>query len=278
MLTDNFGVNNPFHMCATALEDSRLLDPDEGRAVEVLNGTGKAAMVVVCEHAARRLPRALGDMGLSDAARESHIAWDPGALAVARQVAATFDAPLVAARFSRLVYDCNRPPERADAMPERSEVFEIPGNRELSPSARMARIREIAEPFATTLAEVVEERIAAVAPPALVTIHSFTPVWFGERREVELGLLHDADSRLVDAMLPEATRLTGLRAARNEPYGPADGVTHTLAAHALPRGLPNVMVEIRNDLIATPEDVTRVAEGLSALIRHGLDRLDWGAA
>jgi len=111
------------------------------------------------------------------------------------------------------------------------------------------------------------------APPALVTVHSFTPVYHGRRRAVELGILHDDDSRLADAMLARAPAHTAMRTGRNDPYGPEDGVTHTLRRHALPRGLPNVMLEIRNDLIATPADQDRAAAALCALLAAALGAL-----
>ncbi|MDT8344591.1 MAG: N-formylglutamate amidohydrolase [Thermohalobaculum sp.] len=260
-------------MLTAAPQDSPLIAPDEGPAAEVENPAGRGRVVLVCEHASLRIPRALGDLGLAPEARASHIAWDPGALAVARALSAEFDAALVTARFSRVVYDCNRPPERADAMPETSEVFAVPGNRTLSPAARAARIHEIAEPFRALLAETIEDRIAAGRPPVIVTIHSFTPVWFGKPRAVELGILHDADSRLADALLARAADATGLRTARNEPYGPDSGVTHTLKAHALTRGLPNVMIEIRNDLIADAAGQARVAAGLAVALRAALASL-----
>ncbi|MBK0399430.1 N-formylglutamate amidohydrolase [Limibaculum sp. M0105] len=260
-------------MLTDVSQDSRLLSPEEGPAVEVINPAGRGAIVLVCEHASNRIPHRLGDLGLSAEARLSHIAWDPGALPVAMRLSKEFDAPLVAARFSRLVFDCNRPAERADAMPERSEIFDVPGNRALTAPDRAQRVREIAEPFCETLAGVIDDRVAAGRPTALVTIHSFTPVYFGQARSVELGILHDADSRLADAMLVHAASETGLRTERNEPYGPASGVTHTLKAHALTRGLPNVMIEIRNDLIADAAAQGRVAAGLARALRPALREL-----
>jgi predicted N-formylglutamate amidohydrolase len=93
----------------------------------------------------------------------------------------------------------------------------------------------------------------------LVTIHSFTRVFNGVSRDVELGILCDSDERLADEMLARAPGLTDMLTAKNDPYGPADGVTHTLKEHALGNGLLNVMIEVRNDLIATHEDQQAVA-------------------
>ncbi len=103
-----------------------LLTAAEGKAVSVENASGKSPVLLVCEHASRTLPASLGTLGLAPEALTAHIAWDPGALTVARQLSAQLDAALVFQNFSRLAYDCNRPPESPDAMPVVSEIFDIP--------------------------------------------------------------------------------------------------------------------------------------------------------
>ncbi len=235
--------------------------------VRIVNPGGRAPVLLVCEHASNRIPDEMGDLGLSPEARESHVAWDPGALGVAQHLARLLDAPLVHSTVSRLVYDCNRPPEAPDAMPARSEIHDIPGNAGISEAERARRTDRYYRPFREALAGRLD---AFAAPPALVTVHSFTPVFHGRSRDVELGILHDADSRLADALLQTAPGHTGLRTRRNEPYAPKDGVTHTLRTHALPRGLPNAMLEIRNDLIDTPARQEALAAGLAAAIGEAL--------
>ena len=230
-----------------------------------------SSVVLVCEHATHHVPAALDGLGLAPADRTSHAAWDPGALAVARHMAEHLGARLVAAEVSRLVCDCNRPPDAPDAMPARSELIEVPGNRNLGAADRAARIAAWHRPFHDRLART----IAATADPVLVTVHSFTPVYFGVPRTVEIGILHDADARLADAMLEAAATTAadaGRIVARNQPYGPADGVTHTLRQHALPQGHPNVMLEIRNDLIATEAQQRAMAETLSGWLVAALAR------
>ncbi len=233
------------------------------------NGAAGAPLVFVCEHASNHIPEKYGNLGLDEAVRESHVAWDPGASAVAHRLAEAFDAPLVESAVSRLVYDCNRPPEAPDAMPAKSEIHVIPGNRGLSDAERAARTAEIYAPFRALLAETIAAR---PLPPALITIHSFTPVYHGHARDVEIGILHDADSRLADAMLESAPRFTPRKVARNAPYGPEHGVTHTLREHALPAGLQNVMIEIRNDLIAGEADQAEMAGTLARWLAHALSR------
>lgn len=211
--------------------------------------------MLVCEHASAFIPEAMGNLGLSDAAAQSHAAWDPGAMAVAQRLSQSLNAVLVAATVSRLVYDCNRPPDAEGAMPARSEVIDVPGNVGLSEAERARRVARYYLPFRDALAQVV----ARHADPVIVTIHSFTPVYHGLPRATEIGVLHDTDTRLADAMLDIAPVHLPYRVEVNQPYGPQDGVTHTLKEHALPGGHLNVMLEIRNDLIRSAREQDKMA-------------------
>jgi len=260
------------------LPGRELFDASELPVVEVIDAQAPGPVVLVCEHASAAIPASLGDLGLAPEARLSHVAWDPGALAVARRMAALLNAPLVASRVSRLVYDCNRPPDSADAIPESSEVFAVPGNRDLAPEARQRRVAQIHDPFHATVAQVLADTAARGTPPVLVTIHSFTRVYRGAPRSVEIGMLHDSDTRLADAMLEAAGRCTLARydVHRNAPYGPGDGVTYTLRRHALPAGMPNVMIEIRNDLIRRSPEQDAIAEALARAVGQALRQLRAG--
>ncbi len=246
---------------AHTMADRRSADD----VVNIINPSGKHDILLVCEHASNAIPADLKNLGLSDEILEDHIAWDPGALAVARSMSQDLDATVVAQRISRLVYDCNRAADEPSAIIERSEVHDIPGNIALSDADRVARRRRVYEPFRDTLADCIDQRIAAGgAPPVIVTIHSFTPIYNGIRRELDIGILHDQDDRLANAMLEIAALDDAVVTLRNEPYGPQDGVTHTLVEHALSRGLLNVMIEIRSDLIADPDSQKSMAARMSA--------------
>ncbi|MDO9414608.1 MAG: N-formylglutamate amidohydrolase [Pararhizobium sp.] len=226
----------------------QILKFDDGDPVALENEDAKGPVLLVCEHASRTLPSRFGDMGLTADALESHIAWDPGALAVSRLLMQELDVALIHQRFSRLVYDCNRPPEADAAMPATSEIFPIPGNADISPEERQARAEALYFPFRDAISAFLMGRRKAGRPCVLVTMHSFTPVYHGVAREVEVGILHDTDKRLADLMLKHG-EAGPYDIRRNEPYGPADGVTHTLIEHGLKTGRFNVMIEIRNDLI-----------------------------
>lgn len=233
---------------------------DYGPAVHLLPGSHDGSgsqVIVVCEHASNRIPEGLNDLGLSQEALQSHIAWDPGALEVARLMASQTGATLVYGGVSRLVYDCNRPPDAPSAMVVRSEDQEIPGNAALTQAERDARTSQIYRPFHDQLAE----RVRALRPvlALMVTIHSFTPVYKGKKRAVDIGILHGKDPSFAKAMLEKAPVGGDFIIQLNEPYSAADGVAHTLDIHGAVNGLANVMIEIRNDLIATEADQARMA-------------------
>lgn len=249
--------------------ESSLLSRTELPAARVQNARGAGRAVLVCEHASRFIPAALNGLGLDDAAATSHAAWDIGAQELSEHLMRALDVPFVQSCVSRLVYDCNRPPERADAMPQVSEIFEIPGNANLTDEQRMQRVREVYEPFRQVLSDTLDAR---ALPPVVITVHSFTPVYMGRTRSVELGILHDADDRAAQLMLQHADG-TGLKVALNAPYSAVDGVTHTLREHAIKRGLPNVMIEVRNDLIDTTEGVRRMAATLTPVLISVIEAL-----
>ena len=246
-----------------------------GTAAVLENSDGRAPLLLVCEHASARIPEQLGTLGLDPADVLAHIGWDIGALDLARHLSRSLDAPLVHAGMSRLVYDCNRPPESPTAIRDVSERFVIPGNRDLSEAQRAERVEYCYRPFLSLLETSVERAIARAAAeagvrPTIVTIHTFTPVFDGVRREVDLGVLHGSDATLAERLLAIAERDPALRARRNAPYGPVDGVLHTVEQQAVARGLPGVMLEARNDLVDTPRGVADVGDRLARWLSEAM--------
>lgn len=244
------------------------------QAVEVVRPEAGGPIVLVCEHAGLAIPRELGELGLDAGARRSHAAWDIGARDVAEALSEALDAPLVAGVLSRLVYDLNRPLEARDSIPGKSEIHAIPGNSGLSDAERQARFERVHVPFHGALAALLDGRSTG----ALVTVHSFTPVYLGQRREVELGFLYHSDARMAQTALRGERVRGSYRAALNEPYGPDDGVTYTLHKHGEARGLPALMIEIRNDLIDTPQKARAMAAHLAPTLSAALVACAPGAA
>ncbi len=236
-----------------------------------LHGTGRPGpALILCEHASNHIPARYEGLGLDRKDRDSHAAWDPGALAVAQHLSDALNSPLIASAVSRLVYDCNRPPEAPSAMPEKSELIDVPGNKNLTKAQRQERVDTVYTPFC----DAVTAQITARKPEILITMHSFTPVYYGKPRVCEIGILHDDDTRLADVMLAHAHLTPHLRVERNVPYGPEDGVTHSLKLHGLDHSLPNVMIEIRNDLIASPGQQKAMAVDLLQMIQPFLTNME----
>ena len=233
---------------------------------------GDAPIVLVCEHASNTIPDCLDDLGIDSEVRSSHAAWDIGARDVAKALSAKLDAPLVACTVSRLAYDCNRPLSAPDCIPSVSEKYAIPGNQGLSAEERLQRCEQIHDPFH----EVVSRTIASQQQNAdrsitLVTVHSFTPVYNGEQRTVEVGFLHSACDRVARAALEREQAKSTLRCALNEPYDASHGVTYTLRKHGDAYGLASIMVEIKNDLVDTHDKAEDVACHLADTLSFAID-------
>ena len=239
-------------------------------SVSLLNEKGSYPALIVCEHASNYIPSQFHNLGLSNREIKSHIAWDIGAGEVAMHLSRLFDAPYVTSEVSRLVYDCNRPPDAIDAIPEKSEIYEIPGNKNLGKIERQLRVDQVYKPFKDCIKHALTNFCDI---EALITIHSFTPVFNGKQRDVQIGILHDEDTRLADVMLDLAKEHTPYITRRNEPYNAQDGVTHTLREHGVSNDLVNVMIEIRNDLIESSLDCQNLAKMLHGLILESLAHL-----
>jgi predicted N-formylglutamate amidohydrolase len=227
----------------------RLLGADEPPPFIEDRRQGRSNFVIVVDHASQRIPRRLGDLGLPAAELQRHIAWDIGALGVARRMAATLDAPLVAQNYSRLVIDCNRNPEVATSIPTVGESIEIPGNMALSGEEVAARRREIFDPYHDHIRALLDERAAAGRPTILVAQHSMTNIFKGVRREMQAAVLYNRDRRFAGLVLDGLRAEADLVIGDNEPYFVSDDTDYSIPQHGEARGLPHVEIEIRQDLI-----------------------------
>ncbi len=249
-------------------EPNALLAPDEPAAVETLCADGTSDIVLCCEHAAARLPRALGTLGLSDTALGSHIAWDIGAGAVARLLSQRLDAPLVLHNYSRLVIDCNRPLAAGDSIPESAEWGSIAGNAGLTAAQRTTRADTLFKPFHQALQAVLDARGQQRRRTLLIAIHSFTPNYRGQDRPWDIGLMYGADARLAVPVLAALRRDPRLQVGDNQPYAMEEGIDYTLPEHGQRRGIPHLGVEIRQDQVADPPAQARWAGRLASLLRQ----------
>jgi len=228
----------------------RLLASDEPPACLEWNRRGRSSFVIVVDHASARIPRSLGDLGVPAEELKRHIAWDIGALAVARRVAAALDAQLVAQNYSRLVIDCNRDPKVASSIPRQSERVAIPGNVGLAEAQVAARRREIFDPYHGHISALLDERTGAGRPTILVSQHTMTDVFHGVRRPMHAAVLYNRDRGFAGLVLEALRREPDIVVADNEPYFVSDATDYSIPHHGERRGLPHVEIEIRQDLVS----------------------------
>ena len=230
-------------------EFRRLLADDEPAAFSVEHEDGASPFLLICDHASRRIPRALGTLGLNDAELTRHIAWDIGARGVASHLAAILDAMMIAQTYSRLVIDCNRPLTSPTSITTRSERTDVPGNRDLAPANATARAQRDLRAVPRSASR--GDRSARNDGPAdvLVSVHSFTPVFTDVARPWHIGMLYNRDPRLARALLDLIRAEGRLVVGDNEPYSVSDGTDYSIPVHGEQRGLPHVEIEVRQDLI-----------------------------
>ncbi|MFK3666801.1 N-formylglutamate amidohydrolase [Ochrobactrum teleogrylli] len=243
-----------------------LLAIDEPPPYAVVNPDGASSFLLLCEHASNRIPRALGDLGVSHAERQRHIAWDIGVNALSQRLSAALDAPLFMTNYSRLVIDCNRPLHVPSAIPEISEATPVPGNFGLSEPERQQRIDTLFLPFAGAVKRRLDLRAEQNLPTIVVGVHSFTPVYSGTVRPWHAGVLYGDAKVFGRALISALQKETGLIIGDNEPYDIHPDEDYTVPTHADRRKLPGVLIEVRHDLIETLDDVAQWERWLNAAL------------
>jgi predicted N-formylglutamate amidohydrolase len=247
---------------------SLLLGSEEVPPVHESNAAGRSPYLLTCDHYGRRIPRVLGGLGVPPAELTRHIAWDIGIAGVADELSGHLDAHLIAQRYSRLVIDCNRPPEAPGSIPRISEATAIPGNEGLTDDAIAARRQAIFQPYHRRIGEVIDRRLRDGVPTVLVSLHSFTPVYAGVVRPWHIGTLYHRDSRLPPLLLELLRAEPDLVVGDNEPYAVSDQTDHTVPVHGEARGLINSGIEIRQDLIADQAGQRQWADRLARILKE----------
>ncbi|MCX7361944.1 MAG: N-formylglutamate amidohydrolase [Alphaproteobacteria bacterium] len=244
----------------------QLLGPDDPPPFSVHNETGKAPLLLLCDHASKVVPRALGDLGIPASELARHIGWDIGGLDAAIELSLALDAPLVASGYSRLVIDCNRWPGGEGSTPEVSDNTPVPANVALTKEQVDARAEACFWPYHREVARQLDRMTAGGRHICLLVMHSFTPVMAGFVRPWHVGVLWNDDPRLPHPLLDELRRDPSLVVGDNEPYSARDPYEYTLAAHAKPRAIPYCSLEVRQDLIDTPAEARAWGRRLAAPI------------
>ncbi|MCH9693235.1 MAG: N-formylglutamate amidohydrolase [Gammaproteobacteria bacterium] len=250
----------------------RLLGADEPGPFKILNPLAETPILLVCDHASCRFPKALGDMGLDPFARRCHLAVDIGAGPLTECLAQSLGVTAVLAQYSRLVVDCNRQLMDPGAFLEFGDGVIVPGNRNLHRADKNLRSETLYWPYHKAVDEQVK-RLSNVGPkPAFIAVHSFTPVMNGEARPWQMGVLWDTDTRLRDIFLEDFTA-AGYLVGDNEPYSGKAPQDFTIDHHAEETGLPHIGIEIRQDLIDNADGVARIAAVMHDIIKSIPERI-----
>ena len=257
-------INNP--------TEPGLLAADEPPPFAVLNSDSKVPVLLVCDHASRRLPASLGDMGLDPPARRCHLAIDIGAGALTEKLAANLSVTAVLCQYSRLVVDCNRQLLDPGAFLEFGDGVVIPGNRNLRAEQKSLRADSVYWPYHRAIGAEIKRLESFGTPPAVLAIHSFTPVLNGVSRHWQMGIIWDTDKRLAEIFLTELGE-AGFLVGDNEPYSGKAPQDFTIDYHAEAHGLPHVGIEIRQDLIDDESGVAGIAELFVSIIKTVPDKI-----
>ncbi len=251
-----------------------LLRPGDPPPFSVFNEQGKAPLLLLCDHASKAVPQALGDLGIPASELARHIGWDIGGLDAAIELAKALDAPLVSSGYSRLVIDCNRWPGGEGSTPEVSDKTVVPANKGLTKEQVDARAEACFWPYHREVDRLLDAMSEGGRQICMLVMHSFTPSMNDFDRPWHVGVLWNDDPRLPEPLLAELRRDESLVVGDNEPYSARDPYEYTLTAHAQPRALPHCSLEVRQDLIGTTEEAQawgrRLAPAISSAVRKAL--------
>ena len=249
-----------------------LLSPDDPAPVTLRNSASNGPAVITVDHAANAVPLRLDALGLPSRDFERHIAYDLGAQGVAEVLSDRLSVPMVAGGFSRLVIDLNRPPDDFTSIREIYDGAIIPGNRRLSQAESAARVDELFTPYHTAVATALSKQDAAHPHAAMIAVHSCTDDYAGFKRPWEIGVLSNRDRRMAERVLQRlGAHRPDLTIGDNKPYSGLDPYGYSVEPHALPVGRPNVLFEVRQDLITGEEGQRAFGELLALVLGEVLD-------
>lgn len=252
---------------------TNLLKVGDPPPFNIYNAGGKSRCIIVCDHASNAIPSALDQLGLEDAELQSHIAWDIGALNVARLIADRLDAVVVSSGFSRLVIDNNRYPHDPTSIIEISDGVKVPGNILLPPDDAEIRKLEVFEPYHRAIEDQILKKIAAGVEPILLSIHSMAKEMNGVQREWPISVQSYDDKRLSADILDNLRTICEFPVGDNEPYRlePSD---YTVFEHAVSRQALHVQTEFRQDCVASDHGAEQLAAHYCAAIVPILEHPD----
>lgn len=245
-----------------------LLGIDEPPPFEVVSPGAPSPWLLLCDHASNHLPRKLGSLGLDDAQRRAHIAWDIGAAKLARFLSAQLDAPLVLSGYSRLAIDCNRPLDAQTSIPAVTCDVRVPGNEALGVADRRVRADELFWPYHRAVEETLAARDAGGRTSVILSVHSFTPSLYGEDRPWHFGVMYGRDRRLAAQLIEALSEEPEWVVGDNEPYRVTDASDYGIPVYAEQAGRLGLLLEVRQDLISEASGLERVGRSLVRALRR----------
>ena len=252
-------------------EPRKFLGADDPPPFSVINPDIISDTLLVCDHGGLAIPVALDGLGLNAAMLARHISHDIGAAEVTRLLSTRLRAPGILFNYSRLVIDPNRRPDDPTAIREISDGIVIPGNRSLDVIDREERYDALHRPYQNTIASMLERIEERGNMPAVISVHSFTPVMKGYERPWHVGVLTNVDRRMGDALMAALSVSKDICIGDNLPYSGMSPYGYTIETQAVPKGFPNVLIELRQDLIDTHhgavEWASRIGEALEQVLR-----------
>ena len=265
-------MDNGLLLCppgATHHSDS-LLCPADPPPFEFIAGNGSSRYLIVADHAGDAVPACLQGLGLEQTVFRRHIAVDLGSRAMAGLLADQLGAHLILANYSRLVVDLNRSLHDPTAFIAESDGVVVPGNQHLSEADKQRRAESIYRPYHTAIDNMIDRFLKQGAVPVIISVHSFTPVLADQFRPWHIGVLWDKDPRIAQPLLARLRRNPELIVGDNEPYSGRHPADYTVDNHGEGRGIANVSLEVRQDLMQDQAGVERwgafLADALSEIL------------
>ncbi len=245
------------------LKSVKVLQKGEPKSFRTMNEKGKGYCVIVCDHASNRVPKSLGNLGLSKKQLSQHIAWDPGTADIGKQLSKDIDSPVVLAEYSRLVVDLNRGHDNKDCMRDMSDDVFVPRNHKLTPQQKNQRLKEIFWTYHGEIDRQIERMLKKGVVPVLISVHSFTPVMKGFKRPWHIGVMWNKNPGISKRLAANLRRNNPkLNIGENVPYSLKDASIgkDTIERHAGKYKLPYIILEFRQDLVATKKGALKFAK------------------
>lgn len=247
-----------------------LIGPGDSPPFTTYNDHGKSPALLVADHASPFFPASLNQLGLADWVLERHVAWDIGSDKLVRFLADELDAQAILAGFSRLIIDPNRNPDDPTVIPEISDGIAIPGNMDLDNRQRRFRIDSFFNPYHGKIAQRLNQFSETDIVPAMISVHTCSPVFDRIVRPWHIGIMWDKDPRIPVPLIERLGAMDGVCVGDNEPYSGRHPHDFTIDHHAEPAGLPHVGIEVRQDLVKEEDGARKwagiLAEGLRGIL------------